>query len=145
MFKDSRCVRWTPLLLVPDLQQSKPQNPYIMDNVFKFMGGFFSSLTQLDRFRCTRCGDRSGLGAEMFPGMTVVDNLTSLITTLGNVIRWPRGPLDPEHSHEEVDSIEGVAVDSGRAFCFHLSSQTKPMKSKSPLWPLCSALQGWAV
>jgi hypothetical protein len=23
-------------------------------------------------------------GAEMFPGMTVVDNLTSLITTLGN-------------------------------------------------------------
>ena len=47
MFKDSRCVRWTPLWLVPDLQQSKPQNPYIMDNVFKFMGGFFSSLTQL--------------------------------------------------------------------------------------------------
>ena len=31
---------------MPDLLQSKPQNPYIMDNVFKFMG-VFSSLTQL--------------------------------------------------------------------------------------------------
>ena len=60
-------------------------NPYIMDNVFKFMGGFFSSLTQLlIGFAALAVVTEVVFGAEMFPGMTVVDNLTSLITTLGN-------------------------------------------------------------
>ena len=85
MFKDLRCVQRTPLMFVPDLLQSKPQNPYIMDNVFKFMGGFFSSLTQLlIGFAALAVVTEVVFGAEMFPGMTVVDNLTSLITTLGN-------------------------------------------------------------
>ena len=75
----------TRLMFIPDLQQSKPQNPYIMDNVFKFMGGFFSSLTQLlIGFAALAVVTEVVFGAEMFPGMTVVDNLTSLITTLGN-------------------------------------------------------------
>ena len=85
MFKDLGCVQRTPLMFVPDLLQSKPQNPYIMDNVFKFMGGFFSSLTQLlIGFAALAVVTEVVFGAEMFPGMTVVDNLTSLITTLGN-------------------------------------------------------------
>ena len=98
----------TRLSFIPDLQQSKPQNPYIMDNVFKFMGGFFSSLTQLlIGFAALAVVTEVVFGAEMFPGMTVVDNLTSLITTLGNGgIRWPRGPFDPlEHPHEEVSDV----------------------------------------
>jgi hypothetical protein len=67
------------------LRQSKPQNPYTMDNVFKFMGGFFTSLTQLlIGFAALAVVTEVVFGAEMFPGMTVVDNLTSLITTLGN-------------------------------------------------------------
>ena len=85
MFMDSHGVHRTRLSFVPDLQQSKPQNPYIMDNVFKFMGGFFSSLTQLlIGFAALAVVTEVVFGAEMFPGMTVVDNLTSLITTLGN-------------------------------------------------------------
>ncbi|MEY3010537.1 MAG: hypothetical protein RLZZ314_1179 [Bacteroidota bacterium] len=67
------------------MRQSKPQNPYTMDNVFKFMGGFFTSLTQLlIGFAALAVVTEVVFGAEMFPGMTVVDNLTSLITTLGN-------------------------------------------------------------
>ena len=85
LFKDSQGVQQTRLQFVPDLHQSKPQNPYTMDNVFKFMGGFFSSLTQLlIGFAALAVVTEVVFGAEMFPGMTVVDNLTSLITTLGN-------------------------------------------------------------
>jgi sugar phosphate permease len=85
MFTDSICVQVTRQFVFPHLQQSKPQNPYIMDNVFKFMGGFFTSLTQLlIGFAALAVVTEVVFGAEMFPGMTVVDNLTSLITTLGN-------------------------------------------------------------
>ena len=89
---------------MPDLHQSKPQNPYIMDNVFKFMGGFFSSLTQL------------------LIGFAALAVVTEVVSS-GNVPRhdcgrqldlthhdaWQRricrpcGPLDPlEHPYEEV-------------------------------------------
>ena len=82
---DSKGVPVTRCVQPQDLHQSKPQNPYTMDNVFKFMGGFFSSLTQLlIGFAALAVVTEVVFGAEMFPGMTVVDNLTSLITTLGN-------------------------------------------------------------
>ena len=67
------------------LWQSSPKTPYIMDNVFKFMGGFFTSLTQLlIGFAALAVVTEVVFGAEMFPGMTVVDNLTALISQLGN-------------------------------------------------------------
>ena len=48
-------------------------------------GRLFSSLTQLlIGFAALAVVTEVVFGAEMFPGMTVVDNLTSLITTLGN-------------------------------------------------------------
>lgn len=82
---ESKGVHMTRLFCHPDLHQSKPQNPLLMDNVFKFMGGFFSGLTQLlIGFAALAVVTEVVFGAEMFPGMTVVDNLTSLITTLGN-------------------------------------------------------------
>lgn len=60
-------------------------NPYKMDNVFKFMGGFFQSLTQLlIGFAALAVVTEVVFGAAMFPGMNVVDNLTALISQLGN-------------------------------------------------------------
>jgi len=56
-----------------------------MDNVFKFMGGFFQSLTQLlIGFAALAVVTEVVFGAAMFPGMNVVDNLTALISQLGN-------------------------------------------------------------
>ncbi len=56
-----------------------------MDNVFKFMSGFFKNLTQLlIAFAALAVVTEVVFGAEMFPGMTVVDNLTALISQLGN-------------------------------------------------------------
>lgn len=56
-----------------------------MDNVFKFMSGFFKNLTQLlIAFAALAVVTEVVFGAEMFPGMTVVDNLTGLISQLGN-------------------------------------------------------------
>ena len=56
-----------------------------MDSVFKFMGGFFTGLTQLlIGFAALAVVTEVVFGAAMFPGMNVVDNLTGLITTLGN-------------------------------------------------------------
>ena len=56
-----------------------------MDNVFKSMSGFFKNLTQLlIAFAALAVVTEVVFGAEMFPGMTVVDNLTALISQLGN-------------------------------------------------------------
>ena len=56
-----------------------------MDNVFKFMSGFFKNLTQLlIGFAALAVVTEVVFGAEMFPGMTGVDNLTGLISQLGN-------------------------------------------------------------
>ena len=61
------------------------QNLYTMDNVFKFMGGFFKGLTQLlISFAALAVLAEVVFGAEMFPGMTVVSNITDLISELGN-------------------------------------------------------------
>ena len=74
----------------------------------------FSSLTQLlIGFAALAVVTEVVFGAEMFPGMTVVDNLTSLITTLGNGGFVGLVALfDPlEHSHEEVsDAVEGAVA-----------------------------------
>ena len=60
------------------------QNPYTMDNVFKFMGGFFKGLTQLlISFAALAVLAEVVFGAAMFPGMEVVSNITGLITELG--------------------------------------------------------------
>ena len=56
-----------------------------MDQVFKFMGGFFTGLTQLlISFAALAVLAEVVFGAEMFPGMTVVSNITGLISELGN-------------------------------------------------------------
>ncbi|HHZ81860.1 MAG TPA: hypothetical protein EYN28_00310 [Flavobacteriales bacterium] len=56
-----------------------------MDNVFKFMGGFFKGLTQLMiGFAALAVVTEVVFGTAMFPGMEVVDNLTGLIAQLGN-------------------------------------------------------------
>ena len=61
------------------------KNLYKMDNVFKFMGGFFQGLTQLlIGFAALAVVTEVVFGAAMFPGMNVVDNLTGLISQLGN-------------------------------------------------------------
>ena len=61
------------------------QNPYTMDNVFKFMGGFFKGLTQLlISFAALAVLAEVVFGASMFPGMSsVVTNITYLISQLG--------------------------------------------------------------
>jgi hypothetical protein len=61
------------------------QNPYTMDNVFKFMGGFFKGLTQLlISFAALAVLAEVVFGASMFPGMSsVVTNITDLISQLG--------------------------------------------------------------
>jgi hypothetical protein len=56
-----------------------------MENVFKFMGGFFKGLTNLlIGFAALAVLTEVVFGAAMFPGMEVVSNLTGLITQLGN-------------------------------------------------------------
>jgi hypothetical protein len=63
------------------------QNLYTMDNVFKFMGGFFKGLTQLlISFAALAVLAEVVFGAEMFPGMenSVVANVVGLIEVLGN-------------------------------------------------------------
>ena len=61
------------------------QNLYTMENVFKFMGGFFKGLTQLlISFAALAVLAEVVFGTEMFPGMTVVSNITGLISELGN-------------------------------------------------------------
>jgi hypothetical protein len=56
-----------------------------MDNVFKFMGGFFKGLTQLlISFAALAVLAEVVFGASMFPGMSsVVTNITDLISQLG--------------------------------------------------------------
>ena len=56
-----------------------------MDNVFKFMGGFFKGLTNLlIGFAALAVLTEVVFGAAMFPGMEVVSHLTGLITQLGH-------------------------------------------------------------
>ena len=84
-----------------------------MDNVFKFMGGFFSSLTQLlIGFAALAVVTEVVFGAEMFPGMTVVDNLTIVDhDPWKRRVRWTRGPFDPlEHPYQEVSDELTSAV-----------------------------------
>ena len=55
-----------------------------MDNVLKFMGGFFRGLTQLlISFAALAVLSEVVFGSEMFPGLTVVNNITDLISQLG--------------------------------------------------------------
>ena len=55
-----------------------------MDNVFKFMGGFFKGLTQLlISFAALAVLAEVVFGKAMFTGMTVVENITTLISQLG--------------------------------------------------------------
>ena len=51
----------------------------------------FLAYPTLDRFRALAVVTEVVFGAEMFPGMTVVDNLTSLITTemVDLWVSWP--------------------------------------------------------
>ena len=73
------------LILFQILDSVVNQNPYTMDNVFKFMGGFFKGLTQLlIGFAALAVVTEVVFGTSMFPGMEVVDNLTGLISQLGN-------------------------------------------------------------
>ncbi len=63
------------------------QNLYTMDQVFKFMGGFFKGLTQLlISFAALAVLAEVVFGASMFPGMenSVVTNIVGLIEVLGN-------------------------------------------------------------
>ena len=56
-----------------------------MDNVFKFMGGFFKSLTNLlIGLAALAVLVEVVFGTTMFGMSSVVDNITGLITTLGD-------------------------------------------------------------